>query len=45
MISKEEFVHEVEKEISLLNANGLLQKVTEKKYNHISLLVKLYISH
>ena len=42
MISKEEFVHEVEKEISLLNANGLLQKVTEKKYNHISLYL-MYI--
>ena len=31
MISKEEFTHEVEKEISLLTASGQLQKVKEKK--------------
>lgn len=42
MISKEEFVREVEKEISLLNANGLLQKVTEKKYNRFALYL-MYI--
>lgn len=31
MISKEEFIQEVEKEISLLNASGQMQKIKEKK--------------
>ena len=42
MISKEEFIREVEKEISVLEATGLLQKIRKKKYNPI-FLYAMYI--
>lgn len=42
MISKEEFVNNVEKEISLLNASGQLQKIKDKKQNPIPVYVMFF---
>ena len=42
MISKEEFIREVGKEISLLNASGQLQKIKDKKQKPIPVYVMVF---